>query len=342
MHKKAAVVVAALALAAFAAPEAQAHRWGCWIQADRNVKVRNVASRSADAAAAINEWNADTILNISSVSSGEETLVLDGNYGNTGWGGLASLTSVSGCTILKSTAKLNLYYSWTSNAARGVFCQEVGHTFGLDHSNDGGCMGGGYWYDIGTFPAYTVITHNINDIGSMYATRSATFSGGDDHEHGEEQESLHASWISNPRSLAETEKLSEAIVVATVRAIGEGDTIEVPYPGGVDRIPTQRIGFEVRRTIKGEVTESFVLFQNGDDDMRFNEDPDYNIGGRYLLFLVAREDGTYRVVSPEGRYELTGTGVIPAADDGFAKLLFGAPLKGIVDDVQESMRHTQN
>lgn len=340
MHKNAVVVVAALVLGVFAVP-AQAHRWGCWIQADRNVKVRNVATaRKSEATAAINEWNSDTILNISNVSSGEETLVQDGNYGNTGWGGLATLTSTSGCTILKSTAKLNTYYSWTSNAARGVFCQEVGHTFGLDHSNDGGCMGGGYWYSIGTYPAYTVITHNINDIGSMYASRAATFHGDAGEES--EQQSIHASWISNPRSLVETERLAESIVVATVAGISEGEMIEVPYPGGVDRLPTQRISFNVRRSLKGTIEESFVLFQNGDDDFRFNEDPSYEIGSRHLLFLVAREDGTYRVVSPEGRYELTGAGVVPAADDGFAKLLQGAPLKGILDDVHESMRHHQN
>ena len=136
-----------LLIAGLAAQAAEAKRWGCWIQADRNVRIRNTAS---NATAAVNDWNNLTILNLSSVGSGEETYVFNANSGNTGWGGLASITNYSGCTILRATAQLNTYYSWTANAARGVHCQEVGHTFGLDHSNDGGCMGGGYWYDIGT------------------------------------------------------------------------------------------------------------------------------------------------------------------------------------------------
>ncbi len=139
------------------------------------MRIRNTAS---NASAAVNDWNSRTILNISSVSSGEETYVFNANSGNTGWGGLARITNYSGCTILRATAQLNTYYSWTSNAARGVHCQEVGHTFGLDHSNDGGCMGGGYWYDIGTH--YTLVQGNINEIGSMYANRHGREPGAPD------------------------------------------------------------------------------------------------------------------------------------------------------------------
>ena len=140
MNRKSLFIAATLLIAGLAGNAAEAKRWGCWIQADRNVKIRNTTSGASQA---VSDWNNLTILNLSSVSSGEETYVFAANSGNTGWGGLASITNYNGCTILRATAQLNTYYSWTTNAARGVHCQEIGHTFGLDHSNDGGCMGGG-------------------------------------------------------------------------------------------------------------------------------------------------------------------------------------------------------
>ena len=78
--------------------------------------------------------------------------------------------------------------------------------------------------------------------------------------------------------------------------------------GYVQRIPTQRVSFIVNRGPKGEMVagESFVLFQNGNEQNRFDEDPSYKVGRRHLLFLTPRKDGTYLVVSPEGRYEVTG------------------------------------
>src|SRR5689334_16873536 len=208
MTRKSMLIAASMLIAGLAAQAAQARQWGCWIQADRNVRLRNAAS---NASAAISDWNNLTNLNISSVSSGEETYYFSANSGNTGWGGLARITNYSGCTILRATAQLNTYYSWTNNAARGVQCQEVGHTFGLDHSNDGGCMGGGYWYDIATH--YTLVSGNINEIGSIYANKA--------NKHGlvgpeGDEPVLHANWYHHPRSLRQATRLASDIVVATV------------------------------------------------------------------------------------------------------------------------------
>ena len=332
MNRKSAFVAGTLLIAGLAGSAAQAHQWSCFSQADRNVKIRNTSSL---ASAAISEWNNSTILNISSVSSGEETYAFAANSGNTGWGGLASITNLSGCTILRATAQLNTYYSWTTNAARGVFCQEIGHTFGLDHSNDGGCMGGGYWYDIGTH--YTLVSHNINDIGSMYANKAAVKHSPFGPE--EDAPRFHAFWYNNPRTLRETTRLASEIVVATVTDVAEGDAIETPYDGGVSRIPTQRVSFEVNGSRKGSlgVGEPFVLFQNGNEANRFEEDPSYEVGHRYLLFLTAREDGTYLVVSPEGRYEVASRGLVPAAEKGFAVDLAGASLQDVLSDVRRAL-----
>jgi hypothetical protein len=326
-----------LLVAGFAGQAAQAHQWGCWIQADRNVRIRNTASNASQAVA---DWNNQTILNLSSVSSGEETYVFNANSGNTGWGGIARITNYSGCTILRASAQLNTYYAWSANAARGVHCQEVGHTFGLDHSNDGGCMGGGYWYDIGTH--YTIVSHNVNDIGNMYANR---FSGdslqvtGEHNDHEENSPRIHAYWRNNPRTLRQTARLATEIVVAKVTGVAEGDVIDGTAQDGVSGIPSQRVSFVVQRGRKGELEagQVFDLYQNGNEDNRFDEDPSYKVGRSYLLFLTSREDGSYMPVSPEGRYEVTKSGLVPAAKKGFAAELKGADLKYVISEATRSL-----
>jgi hypothetical protein len=335
MNRKSVFIAATLLIAGLAGSAAEAKRWGCWIQADRNVKIRNTTS---SASAAVSDWNNLTILNLSSVSSGEETYVFNANSGNTGWGGLASITNYSGCTILRATAQLNTYYSWTTNAARGVHCQEIGHTFGLDHSNDGGCMGGGYWYDIGTH--YQIVSGNINEIGSMYANRIVA--PHTDHPTvGPEADEprFHAFWVNTPHSVVEATRMATEVVVATVRDVADGDAIETVHPAGVQRIPTQRVTFDVERRRKGSlgVGESFVLFQNGNEANRFDEDPSYEVGHTYLIFLTPREDGTYLVIAPEGRYEVTRDGLLPVVDGGFAGQLRGADLRDVLSDVKQAL-----
>jgi hypothetical protein len=338
VNRKSLFIGGALLIAGFVGEAAQARQWGCWIQADRNVRIRNTTSSASQAVA---DWNNLTILNLSSVSSGEETYVFNANSGNTGWGGLASITNYSGCTILRATAQLNTYYSWTTNAARGVHCQEVGHTFGLDHSNDGGCMGGGYWYDIGTH--YTIVQGNINEIGSMYANRKAdpgTVFG----EHGSPgglAPRIHAFWYNHPRSLREATKLANNVVVATMTGVADGKPIVSRSEDGtyVTRIPTQRITFQVMDSRKGDLreNESFVLFQNGNYQNRFDEDPSYKLGGTYLLFLSDRGDGTHMVISPEGRYEVTQKGLAPVTENSFASSLKGAQIEDVIRDVQRAL-----
>jgi hypothetical protein len=337
VNRKSIFIAATLLIAGLAGEAAEARRWGCWIQADRNVRIRNTTS---SASAAVSDWNSLTILNLSSVSSGEETYVFNANSGNTGWGGLASITNYSGCTILRATAQLNTYYSWSSNAARGVHCQEIGHTFGLDHSNDGGCMGGGYWYDIGTH--YRIVQGNVNEIGSMYGNRLTTGPMEvEEHEGEEDSPRFHAFWYHHPRSIRQATRQASEVVVAKVIGVAEGDAIETLYPdgSGVQRIATQRVSFDVKSSRKGSLKagESFVLFQNGNDENRFDEDPSYKVGHSYLLFLTPREDGTYLVLSPEGRYEVTKRGLVPAAKEGFAAELRGARLQDAIADVTRAL-----
>jgi hypothetical protein len=324
-------IAGTLLIAGLAGSAAQAHQWGCWIQADRNIKIRN-ASGGSQATAAINDWNNMTILNFSTVSSGEEIYVFNANSGATGWAGLASITSYSGCTIRRATAQVNTYYySGSSTAARGIHCQEIGHGFGLDHSNDGGCMGAGYWYSVTN--AYRPVSHNVNDVGSMYANRDVA-------RHTEQPEPdaprFHGNWFNTPRSLGDAARLAKHVVVAEVTGVTDGDPISIGREG---TIPSQRVSFNVRRSPKGEMVagESFVLFQNGNEHNRFDEDPSYKVGSRHLLFLTERGDGTYLVVSPEGRYKVTAQGLDPASHIGFAADLKGARLQDVLGDVVRAL-----
>ena len=143
-----------------------AHQWGSWHWhrggASVTINAYNTATYRAEASAAINDWSNNTILYVPQVGSHSDIHVFDGNYGATGWGGLASLESVSGNHILHGHARLNYYYGYTSAQKRGVQCQEVGHLFGLDHSNDG-CMGMGYYNNL-----TTTVSHNWNDIYNIY------------------------------------------------------------------------------------------------------------------------------------------------------------------------------
>jgi hypothetical protein len=338
MNRKSLFIAGALLVAGLAGQAAQAHQWGCWIQADRNVKIRN-ASGGTQAQNAINDWNSMTILNISAVSSGEETYVFNANSGATGWGGIARITNYSGCTILRATDQLNTYYySATSLSARGVHCQEIGHTFGLDHSNDGGCMGGGYWYDIATH--YTPVSHNVTDIGNMYANRISTNPAFPTVGPEAGAPRIHAYWVNNPRTLRETTRLASDVVVATVTGVTDGKPIvDRTQDGYVSRIPTQRVTFSVMDTRKGSMVadETFVLFQNGDYNNRFDEDPSYKVGHTYLMFLTSRPDGMYLTVSPQGRYEISKDGLVPAAKDGFASSLKGARIEDVISDVQGAL-----
>lgn len=337
MNRKSVFIAGALVIAGLAGSAAQAHQWGCWIQADRNIKIRN-ASGGSQAGSAISDWHNMTILNFSYVSSGEEIYVFNANSGATGWAGLARITSYSGCTIRRATAQVNTYYySGTSTAARGIHCQEIGHGFGLDHSNDGGCMGAGYWYSVTS--AYRPVTHNVTDVGNMYANRSLVLKH--DGGHAEESPRLHGNWFHTPRTLREATRLSSNVVIATVTDVTDGDPIRLTEEQGGD-IPTQRVHFTVDRRRKGDlkVGESFVLFQNGNYENRFDEDPSYKVGHRYLLFLNPREDGTYLVVSPEGRYEVTNGGLVPAAHKGFAASLKGASLQDVLSDVTRALEET--
>lgn len=71
------------------------------------------------------------------------TQVCNGAYGNNGWLGLASINITGGVHITQGSAKMNDTYFNTltynnPNEKLHVMCQEIAHTFGLDHQSTDG------------------------------------------------------------------------------------------------------------------------------------------------------------------------------------------------------------
>lgn len=159
MRLKLLAVAATAVLATIATPGAAqaSHSWGGYhwartsnpftLQLGDNVDSKwdsYLATTSAD-------WTSSTVLN-TTVVAGSTTPsacqakagrveVCNASYGGTGWLGIASINITGGTHITQGTVKLNDTYfntaQYNTPAWRNmVSCQEVGHTFGLNHQDE--------------------------------------------------------------------------------------------------------------------------------------------------------------------------------------------------------------
>ena len=155
----------------------------------------------------------------------------------------------------------------------------------------------------------------------------------------------YAVWYNNPGSVREAYDLGSAAVLATVGKIEQAPDIVVPASGepeGVDRVPNQSVSLKVDEVLKGDMRSggTLELFHTGTSDRWADGDPAYAVGEQYVLFLTARDDGRWVVVSPEGRYSVRAGAVWPASDrpgvaatsgmslDQFKAILKGSSNKG--------------
>jgi hypothetical protein len=108
--------------------------------------------------------------------------VCSASYGNTGWLGVATIWLQSGTKhIVQGTVKNNDYYFGSSsyqynNTAemQHVICQEIGHTFGLDHQSETGqslntCMD--YYHNTSASDTKSTHpnSHDYQELGIIYA-----------------------------------------------------------------------------------------------------------------------------------------------------------------------------
>jgi hypothetical protein len=97
------------------------------------------------------DWTQSSVLDTTVVAGGTQPRkcrpttgrveVCNASYGNNGWLGVASISITSGLHITRGTVKVNDTYVKTPQYASSawhnlVMCQEVGHTFGLDHQDE--------------------------------------------------------------------------------------------------------------------------------------------------------------------------------------------------------------
>ena len=166
------LALVALGLLALNVQVSNAHKWGSWHWDKSTIGMWVTGTYQTQSKAAIADWDSHTDLSLPLKSSHNDVSVFDGNYGATGWAGLASILEYEfdwwhnccWCSIKHAHAKYNSYYGYSTANIQGVQCQEVGHTFGLDHSNTGGCMAKGYYSGSSNYTN----SHNWSDVNRMY------------------------------------------------------------------------------------------------------------------------------------------------------------------------------
>ena len=132
------------------------HSWGGyhWARTSNPFTVKlgtNVTSQWTSALnVASTDWTQSTVLDAPVVAGTARgrckavsgmVQVCNSTYGNNGWLGIASISITGGTHITSGTVKVNDTYfntpSYNTPAWRAlVMCQEVGHTFGLDHQDE--------------------------------------------------------------------------------------------------------------------------------------------------------------------------------------------------------------
>ena len=152
-----AVAASAISLLAFAGVASATHSWGGyhWARTGNPFTLKIGSSVSSVwkpiLATTSSDWSASDILDTVIVPGANKqpkncratsgrVEVCNASYGNNGWLGVAQIWA-SGTHITQGTVRLNDTYfntsTYNTTAWRNlVSCQEVGHTFGLDHQDE--------------------------------------------------------------------------------------------------------------------------------------------------------------------------------------------------------------
>jgi hypothetical protein len=187
------LVAASVFSVATSVPASANHSWGGyhWARTSNPFTISLGENLSASwdpyLVAAAGDWSASDVLDAAVVRGRSRYCraipgrveVCSRYYGQTGWLGVASISITGGTHITQGTVRVNdTYFVWPQydNSAERlhVVCQEVGHTFGLDHQSESGeslntCMD----YYNNTSSADTQSTrpnqHDYEELATIYA-----------------------------------------------------------------------------------------------------------------------------------------------------------------------------
>jgi hypothetical protein len=194
---------AAVLAISFVAVTSATHSWGGyhWARTTPQFTLKlgdnlTTADWRGHLAQTSSDWNSGNSAVLTAVVAGQArkrcsmvagtTQVCNGTYGNNGWLGLASINITGGTHITQGSAKMNDTYFNTStynnpNEREHVVCQEVAHTFGLDHQSTNGsslntCMD--YFSNTGANAGSTASTkpnaHDFDELNIIYAHLDTT------------------------------------------------------------------------------------------------------------------------------------------------------------------------
>lgn len=151
------IAVGSLVVAGAASTALATHSWGGyhWARTANSFTVKlgnNVTSTwTSSLNTASSDWSSSDVLNTTVVAgqanpkncrpTAGRVEVCNSTYGNNGWLGIASISITGGTHITQGSVKLNDTYfnttQYNTPAWRAlVTCQEIGHTFGLDHQDE--------------------------------------------------------------------------------------------------------------------------------------------------------------------------------------------------------------
>lgn len=206
--------------ATFVAAASANHSWGGYHWASRGTGISLVLGSNVTSdgttnwptllANASTQWSSSDVLNTSittgnnsgrsarkcSPTSGRDE-ICNYRYGNNGWLGVAQIWLSSG-HIVQGTVKLNdtylgagSTYAYNNSAERlHVVCQEVGHTFGLDHQDTSGASYGtcmDYYQNTSASDSTSTTPDqgDYDELDCIYnkadAGKTLTYSGGGGH-----------------------------------------------------------------------------------------------------------------------------------------------------------------
>ena len=155
------VAMAAVALVfVFPTGSSADHSWGNyhWARTANPFTLRVVDTNTSDwddnLNDALGDWSQSTVMDLayeggsSAQKDRKRCAAITGKirscnaaYGFNGWLGLATI-NISGSHITRGTSKMNDSYfnsgGYDETARQHVMCQEIGHTFGLDHQDESG------------------------------------------------------------------------------------------------------------------------------------------------------------------------------------------------------------